>query len=164
MTADGVTFSARRAQHDRRTAAPPPCAAESSSEKLPCLALIICAEPAQRAKLQRAARPDDGRVEVEHSSGLPNRYGGMAREGPTPPRAASEMGTRWRCQAAESSVGFGEADGQRRARWAACTHGVRASAVMLHGMPAGGHAPGGRARSAGGAEDEPRAATQQRRR
>ena len=61
-------------------------------------------------------------------------------------------------------VGGGEADGQRRARWAACTRGVRASAVMLHGIPAGDHAPGGRARSAGGAVDEPRAAAQQRRR
>ena len=90
----------------------------------------------------------------------------MAREGPAPAMCSKrdeyEMAlpssgecVRWRGRWAETS----QID-----RWVACTHGVRASAVMLHGIPAGEHAPGGRARSAVGAVDELRAAAQQRRR
>ena len=83
------------------------------------------------------------------------------REGPEPATCSKRDGYEMALPSSGESVGGGEADGQRRARWAACTRGVRASAVMLHGIPAGVHAPGGRARSAGGAVDEPRAATQQ---
>ena len=91
------------------------------------------------------------RIEYTSCSDLPNRYGGMTREGPAPAMCSKRDGT---AKQRRESVGGGEADGQRRARWAACTHGVRASAVILHGIPAGEHAPGGRSRSVSGAEGE----------
>ena len=123
-------------------------ASSSNAHQRPCEEGIQCTVISAHTSMQRLAEQ-------------------VRRDGPrgsNPATCSKRDGHEMALPSSGESVGGGEADGQRRARWAACTHGVRASAVMLHGIPAGVHAPGGRARSAGGAVDEPRAAAQQRRR
>ena len=131
------------------------------SEEHPCLSLL--SRLSGRSAASEQQRADDARVEVEQLRGqrLAEQVWRDGREGPEPAVCSNRDGYEMALPSSGESVGGGEADGQRRARWAACTHGVRASAVMLHGIPAGEHAPGGRSRSISGTVDELRAAGKQ---
>ena len=149
----------RARRSPRRTGAP----ARSASVPLAYDSPAECLRCSKQQPKGPSAHATSGRVHVHtagHAAGCRTGTAGWPVRS-NPATCSKRDGHEMTLPSSGESVGGGEADGQRRARWAACTRGVRASAVMLHGIPAGVHAPGGRARSAGGAVDEPRAATQQ---
>ena len=86
-------------------------------------------------------------------SGWPNRYGGMARKVPEPAMCNKRDEYEMVLPRKRRECGSGDADGRRHCH-TLCTHGVRASVVMLQGEPVSEQTSGGRPRGAGGTADE----------
>ena len=105
-----------------------------------------------RRRLCSRSIPDSAQW-VPGWAGWPNRYGGMARKGPEPAMCNKRDEYEMVLPRKRRECGSGDADGRRHCH-TLCTHGVRASVVMLQGEPVSEQTSGGRPRGAGGTADE----------
>ena len=107
---------------------------------------LLALHPGQRAVGAR-------RLGGLRAPGWPNRYGGMARKVPEPAMCNKRDEYEMVLPRKRRECGSGDADGRRHCH-TLCTHGVRASVVMLQGEPVSEQTSGGRPRGAGGTADE----------